>query len=129
MSQNESRPSLWTYNGVELELDMTAPEVIDRYENAFALMDKEIKSGPKDGKKSDIVRYYCSMIRRVFDRIFGEGTSVKLVGEQDSATTLTSCYEDFLNFVALQNDTLMDMTNRISNRFSPNRAQRRAAKK
>ena len=91
-------------------------------------MEDESKAMPKDGMKSVLIRHYCTMIRNFLDRIFGEGTSHKLV-EKESGIALTDCYESFLDFVASQNQLLSDKQNRITSRYSPNRAQRRAAAK
>lgn len=129
MSQIElKKPMVWSYNGVELELDMTDPGVVEKYELSCKKMEDESKAMPKDGMKSVLIRHYCTMIRNFLDRIFGEGTSNKLV-EKESGIALTDCYESFLDFVASQNQLLSDKQNRITSRYSPNRAQRRAATK
>ena len=96
MSQIElNKPTVWSYNGVEL--DMTDPGIVEKYELSCKKMEDESKAMPKDGMKSVLIRHYCTMIRNFLDRIFGEGTSHKLV-EKESGIALTDCYESFLDF-------------------------------
>lgn len=129
MSQmNPQTGTVWCYNGVELELDLTDVETVERYEEVINSMDTGMKNIPKDGKQSDILRAYCNLLRGVFDDLFGEGTSEKMFGEKLNATQITEAYEDFLGFVAGQGSKVTDIQNRIVNRYSPNRAQRRANK-
>jgi hypothetical protein len=119
----------WSYNGVELTLDIQDVETIERYEDAFAALDIEEKAIPKDGKKSVQIRAYCRMFRNLFNALFGEGTDTKMFGEKDNAREMTECYEAFLQFVSNQHAGLAEAQSRIVTRFSPNRAQRRAAAK
>lgn len=125
MSQFKNEAAVWRYNGVEFELDLMDVDTIELYEKAFAKMQQDTKNIPKTGGKAEIVHGYCKVLRDLFDRLLGDGASAKLVGEKDNAAVITACYEDFLSFVAAQNQALNDTVNRISARYSPNRAQRR----
>lgn len=129
MSQVNPQPStVWTYNGVEMELDLTDVEVVERYEEVIESMDAGIKNLPKEGKQSEILKAYCLLMKGIFDDLFGEGTSTKMFGEKLNATQITEAYEDFLAFVAAHGSRVTEVQNRIVNRYSPNRAQRRANK-
>ncbi len=128
--RNESEDlTHWNYNGTTLTLDVQDVDTIERYEEAFAALSVEEKAIPKDGKKSVQIRAYCRMFRNLFNALFGEGTDVKMFGEKDNAREMTECYESFLQFVANQHAVLAEAQSRIVTRFSPNRAQRRAAGK
>lgn len=49
MSQIElKKPTVWSYNGVELELDMTDPGIVEKYELSCKKMEDESKAMPKD---------------------------------------------------------------------------------
>ena len=129
MSQvNPQSSTVWTYNGVEMELDLTDVAVVERYEEVIESMDSGIKNLPKEGKQSEILKAYCMLMKGIFDDLFGEGTSTKMFGEKLNATQITEAYEDFLAFVAAQGSRVTEVQNRIVNRYSPNRAQRRANK-
>lgn len=119
----------WSYNGVELTLDIQDVDTIERYEAAFDALSEEEKQIPKDGRKSIQIRAYCRMFRNLFNALFGEGTDTKMFGEKDNAREMTECYENFLQFVVNQHAALAETQSRILTRYSPNRAQRRAAAK
>ena len=129
MSQANPRVStVWKCNDVELVLDMTDVDTIERYEKAVANMENGIKALPKDGSQSAVIKAYCLVLRNVFDDLFGEGTAEKIFGKCMNATELTEAYESFLQFVSEQGQEFTNMQNRIAGRYSPNRAQRRAGK-
>ena len=134
MSQNKTnKPSpavqdntVWTINGHSFVLDMQDAETAERYESAFAQMEKAEKALPKDGKYSENIRAYCGIFRKLFCALFGEGADVKIMGEKDNTRTAIEAYENLLEFVSGQTATLVETQNRVITRFSPNRAQRRA---
>lgn len=135
MSQNNitpitaADPTVWHINGHELTLDIQDADTAERYEDAFHLMAEEEKHLPKDGKHSAWLRAYCGMFRNLYNRIFGDGADMKILGEKDNTRIATETYEAFLNFIAAQQEPLAALQNRVINQFSPNRAQRRAATK
>lgn len=128
MSQNENPMDCtkWHIKGIELELDMQDVATVERYEAAFARMGETEKNLPKDGKASERLRAFCRMFRNLYDDIFGPGTSDKIFGDNDNARVATEVYEQFLEFVSGQRNPVDEIQNRIADRFSPNRAQRRA---
>ena len=129
MSQFTNEAAIWRFNDHEFKLDLTDVDNIELYEKTFAKMQEDIKAMSPAGSQSEIVRAYCKTLREVFDNLFGAGTSDKLFGQRNNATEITACYENFLEFVTGQNKSLTDLQNRITSRYSPNRAQRRAAGK
>lgn len=120
----------WEINGLSLELDMEDAEVQERYENAFEQMAEEEKTIKNDGKMSEFTRSYCNLFIRLYDRIFGEGTSEKIfAGVPVSITRYTEIYEDFLEFVGHQvSDANTHIKEKLA-KYRPNRQQRRSKKK
>ena len=59
MSQEKN--TIWSINGLELEMDLDDAETLEKYEEAFTEMDIQEKEFPKDGKTSEIVRRYCDL--------------------------------------------------------------------
>ena len=130
MSQNkqtENKYYVWNINGHSFELDMQDVETARRYEKAFSVMADDEKNLPKDGMDSDRILAYCMMFRHLFDNILGEGAADLIFGEKNNARIMNEVYEDFLAFVAGQGAALAESQSRMLERFSPNRAQRRAA--
>lgn len=116
------------YNGVEYDFDIEDIENTEKYENAFEQMKSDEKLIKKDGSKSEYIKGYCSMIRNLFDRIFGDGAGTAICGEKLNSRTDTEAYEAFLDFVAEQTDAGLQAKNNLAMRYA-NRAQRRAAAK
>lgn len=120
----------WEINGLSLELDMEDAEVQERYENAFEQMAEEEKTIEKDGKMSEFTRSYCNLFIRLYDRIFGEGTSEEIfAGVPVSITRYMEIYEDFLEFVGRQvSDANAHIKEKLA-KYRPNRQQRCSKKK
>lgn len=126
IQKNNGAP-VWHINGFDFELDMQDADTLDRYEAAFVKMSENEKKLPKDGKASDRVRAYCNLFRMLYDDIFGAGSAEKILGTSNNARVVNEVYEQFLEFVNSQRSVIADTQNRLLERFSPNRAQRRAA--
>lgn len=127
MSQTDTNITTWNINGFSFELDLQDVESVERYEEAFDKMGEEEKKIPQDGKTSAHLKAYCTMFRHLFDNLFGEGSANKILGEKDNTRVATEAYESFLAFAAAQQTPIIEAQNRIMNRYSPNRAQRREA--
>lgn len=117
----------WEINGKTYELDLEDAETAERYEYAFDMMGKEEIQLPKDGKPSDRIRAYCKLFEDLYDRLFGEGSGKAILGEKANTRICNEVYDDFLNFVATQKQESLAFQNSMVNKYSPNRAQRRAA--
>lgn len=131
MSQKSTAPQgiIWSINGIEFELDMSDVSAQERYEKALENLGKNDKNLSKTGRNSERTLAYCNMFRAFFDDIFGEGASQKIFGDVNNARIMTETYEQFLEFVTKQGELFTQTRDRVLNRFSPNRAQRRAAAK
>lgn len=127
MSQNDGKsPMIWRVNGCEFILDLQDVDEIERFEKAIERMDIAEKALPKDGKASDRMRAYCMMYRNLYDDLFGEGAAQKIFGDTNNARVCNEVYEQFLTFVESQGEVASTSRRRITERYSPNRAQRRA---
>lgn len=127
MSQNSKT---WEINGLSLTLDLTDADVMERYEDALETMQKEENSIPVDGRASERIRAGCNMFRKLFDRVFGDGTAEKIfAGMPTSLDVYVGVYDNFVDFVSVQlNESNKYLTDHIS-KYTPNRAQKRAAAK
>lgn len=119
----------WEINGKTYELDLEDAETAERYESAFEMMDKEEKQMPKDGKPSERIRSYCKLFENLYDRIFGDGSGKAILGDKANTRICNEVYDDFLRFVSFQKQESLAFQNSLVSKYSPNRAQRRAAAK
>lgn len=118
----------WEIGGLSLPLDLDDADVMERYEDAFDRMAQEETTIPKDGRTSVRLRAYCELYRRLFDRIFGEGTSAQLF-DSYSVQRHEDVYMQFLDFVRSQKEQTAKARAQRIQRYLPNRAQKRAIKK
>ena len=110
-------------NGVELEdLDIYDVEVAEKYDKALEGL-KRIEEN-KSGSMVDIIKSQCTAIFDVFNTMFGEGTDKKVFGNK---VNLRICLKAFEELVLHINEQKAEME-KITNKYSPNRAQRRAKK-
>lgn len=109
----------WEINGLSLTLDLDDYECAARYEAAFEAMSEE-ESVPVEGKLSERIQSYCELFRRLFDRIFGDGTSDKLFeGIPTSCSAYDEVYLSFLDFVGRQiSENARDRAARLA-KYSP----------
>lgn len=115
------------YNGVSYEFDVRDADQSEVFEDAIAKMEEEEKTLPKDGKASAIIRAQCAMLKKFFDRVFGEGAGNALCTEKSNISVCYDAYEQFLLMVREQKDDIIGAKN-VFAKYS-NRQQRRAAAK
>lgn len=121
---------IWEINSLKLELDMEDADVQERYENAFEKLSEEENQIKKDGKMSEFTRSYCNLFVRLYDRIFGDGTSEKIfAGIPVSISRYIEIYDSFLEFVKQQTDDVNANIAKKVAKYRPNRQQRRSKKK
>lgn len=110
-------------NGVELEdLDIYDVEVAERYDKALEGL-KGIEAN-KSGSMAEGIKSQCTAIFDVFNTMFGEGTDKKVFGDR---VNLRVCLKAFDELVMQINEQKTEIE-KLSNKYSPNRAQRRAKK-
>lgn len=115
-------------NGVELDdLDIYDVDVAEKYENGL----KKIKEMSNDvvGKSlSESIRIQCEHIFEFFNIMFGEGTDEKVFGNKVNLVTCLKAFEELISQVNEQKNEQMKELEKISNKYSPNRAARRSKK-
>ncbi|MBU3112004.1 DUF6673 family protein [Clostridium lacusfryxellense] len=115
-------------NNVELEdIDIYDLETSEKYEVAIADFQKvvgELKSTTNEDKKvlSSVIRRQCNAVFDCFNAIFGTGTDKKIFGNKTNLMVCLKAFEELAIFVNKQKDEMEKM----ANKYSPNRAQKRA---
>lgn len=111
-------------NGVELEdLDIYDLEVAEK-------VDKELNfvgevGGKLEGLSTpEVIRTQCNAIFKFFNALFGEGTDKKIFGDKVNLVTCLEAFDEFVTQVRNQKERIK----KLSNKYSPNRANRRSKK-
>ena len=99
MSQEKN--TIWSINGLELEMDLDDAETLEKYEKAFTEMDVQEKEFPKDGKTSEIVRRYCDLYYRLFENLFGKDNADKIVQKKYHMGQWEEVYASFLKLTSI----------------------------
>lgn len=111
-------------NGVELEFDLLDADMAEKYEKAYRKMQKDVANIPKNLSLAENIRKQCKLIFNFFDEVFGEGTSKKIFENKTNLRECIKAVEAIIDHV--NKDT--EEANKIINKYSPNRATRRANK-
>jgi len=111
-------------NNVELEdLDILEAGVAERYEK---VLERVVEAAKKtEGlKMAESIRKQCEAVFMCFNEIFGEGTDKKVFGER---VNLLICMKAFEELVEKANEQKSEL-DKLLNKYSPNRAQKRGKK-
>ena len=117
-------------NNVELEdIDIFDADVAEKYEEALGKVEKEAKKiqnaeEPKKLSLSDSIRKQCASVFDCFNTLFGEGTDKKIFGNKTNLMVCLKAFEELVVNVDEQKKELDKMTDK----YSPNRLQRRTKK-
>lgn len=111
-------------NGVELQdLDIYDMEVAEKYEKAIEKVKEQCNE--VEGKSlSETIKLQCNSIFNLFNSMFGEGTDKKIFGNKVNLLICINAFEELILQVNEQKKKL----EKISNKYSPNRAARRSKK-
>lgn len=111
-------------NGVELEdLDIFDADVAEKYEkvlNETIVKFKDVKGT----LTSEIIREQCNIVFEIFNNLCGPGTDKKVFGEKVNLLTCMKAFEELVEHCNSQKSSMEKMFNK----YSPNRAQRRSKK-
>lgn len=110
--------------GQRFLFDVTNPDHLERFENAYREMQEEAEriDAERDGKQtSQYIREACRCAMAFLDRALGDGTAQKLFGESVSLIDCTETVSDMANQVAEQ---LAGALRRFSE-FSPARLEQK----
>lgn len=108
-------------NGVELDdIDIYDLKVAEKYEKALAKVNEDCN---KDDSRSlsEGIKYQCNLIFDFFNTVFGEDTDKKIFGNK---VNLMICIKAFEEVVLRMNEQKKEIE-KLSNKYSPNRAARR----
>lgn len=109
-------------NGVELEIDFTDAEIVEKIE----LGSKEVYDKAEELRKqtglspAEGIRQECKILKDFLDYVLGDGTSRKLFGEKNSLQQCVKAFEDIINARKQQYD---EFQARVS-KYSPDRLKR-----
>lgn len=109
-------------NGVELNIDFTDADILERIENGSKeIFEKaEELKGNKDLSPAEGIRQECKILKDFLDYVLGDGTSEKLFKGKDSLQQCLQAYEDIINARTTQ---LNEFQMRVS-KYSPDRLRR-----
>ena len=109
-------------NGVELEIDFTDADILEKIENGSkeVFNKAEELKGNKDLSPAEGIRQECKILKDFLDYVLGDGTSEKLFKGKDSLNQCLQAYEDIIKARTIQ---LNEFQARVS-KYSPDRLKR-----
>ena len=126
MTENKT---VWTYNGCELTLDMDDLDDLERYDKAKnAQQTYTAKQVSLTSEVRPLITY-CEAMRVLFDTLWGEGTTEKLLGDTRKPSDYDAVYESFNDFLFAQTKEISERRDKMLRKYMPNREQRRAIEK
>ena len=111
-------------NDVELELDLMDADMAEKYEKAYRKMQRDVANIPKNLSLADSIRKQCQLIFTFFDEVFREGTSKNIFGNRTNLRECIKAVETLIDHVNKD----VEESNKIINKYSPNRVARRDSK-
>lgn len=115
--------SLYTINGVELDIDLNDYDFQKKYEEAFLKMGEEQLSLKKTGSNSELTKAYCDLFYNLFDRIFGEGTGDKLFCGKRNIAVTDSVYTQFIDICTQQAKEAAERRSEMLCRLKPDKSR------
>jgi len=111
-------------NNVELEdIDILDADTAEKYEDSLEVV-AGIAKKVEGMKASQSIRTQCNTIFEFFNTLFGEGTDKKIFGDKVNLGTCMKAFEELVVTVNTQKEDI----EKLVNKYSPNRAQKRAKK-
>ncbi len=108
-------------NGVELEIDFTDADLLEKIEKGSKeVFDKAEELKTKELTPAEGIRQECKVIKDFLDYVLGEGTSKKLFGDKDSLNQCLNAYEDIINARETQYNEFQAKVSK----YSPDRIKR-----
>lgn len=134
--------SVININGIELEIDMTDADVLDKYEQLSEQVVKDVREPEqyKNLSNTDGMRLQCRYIDGFFDNLFGAGTAKKVFKGSNSLGLHIDAFGRVAQCVGNAENEIRSITSQygterlqarqqIGGASPKNRAQRRATKK
>lgn len=110
-------------NGVELDVDFTDADFIEKIEQAYKEVNEQtdkLQENKNNLTPAEGIRQECKIVKDFFDYVFGDGTSKKIFGEKNS---LKMCIEAFEDILEERNKQMKNFNEKVS-LYSPERLQR-----
>lgn len=93
--------SLYKFGNFEAEFDPTDVAFVEKYETAINEYREDVSTVSKEGKASEVMMRLCSIFYKVFDSLFGKGSSKKMFGKTNSVDL---CVKAFKHLTSAMND-------------------------
>lgn len=110
-------------NGVELNVDFTDADFIEKIEQGRLKVDgklEELQKNKNNLTPAEGIRQECRIVKDFIDYVFGDGTSEKIFGGKDSLKMCIEIFEDIFN----ERDKQLKSLNERVSLYSPERLQR-----
>jgi len=108
----------------EFEIDFLDADVMERIEDALQTVEQKNTREAYEGlTQSQLIRKQCGTIFDFFDEVFGDGAHKRIFKGKCNLRDALGAFEAF---VQAKNNSAGELKE-IADRYSPNRAQRRAA--
>lgn len=113
--------------GKELEYDFFDADLLEKYEKENLRVKERIQEPTQyDGKTTaDSLRIQCGIVNDFFDKVFGNGTSEELFGGKNNIKDHMEAFASVAGAAMSCNGELKALTEK----YSPNRAERRQSEK
>lgn len=104
-------------HGVALDFSLFNEDKKEVKEKYFAELEKmsHIKENMPDGTEQEKNKYLCDSIKSMFDSIFGEGTGVKVCGEDNALLRHLDAYDQLVSEQMRQQNKYAGIMKRIRN--------------
>lgn len=111
----------------EIEFNFYDADDMERLEKAIDETTEELNNIKTENRRiSEIIRESCKVVFNCFNKSFGEGTDKKVFGSKMNYNTCIEAFQDLCNEREKQDNTFEEKIRKIENKYSPNRAIRRA---
>ena len=110
-------------NNVELDIDFTDADLIEKIDEGNKNVQKEIEELEKSKDNispAEGIRQECKIVKDFLDYVFGEGTSEEIFKGKDSLRQCLQAFEDIINE---RNRQLENFNDTIA-KYSPDRLKR-----
>lgn len=120
--------SIWKFNDFEVDVDFTDADFMERFEQAYEIMLKNVDNTPKVGKASEIIRSQCEVFDAFFSTIFSRNALNKMFNGKKSVELRIEACNSLYEFRNQEDKRYNNLINKYRPNY-PNRQQRRHQKK
>lgn len=117
--------SQWKFNDFKTDIDFTDADFMEKFENAYDDMMRNVDNVPKIGKVSERIWKQCEVFDTFFTTVFGPGATDKMFGTKKSVETRVAACNSLYDFKNAEDARYKSMVSK----YKPNRQQRRSNEK